>query len=147
MAVGRARGPRQGRGRRRAGQPVRIKRAWEPPAPGDGYRVLVDRLWPRGLTKARLALDAWARELAPSSRLRRWFAHDPARWRPFVARYRDELRAPAARRALEELARRAAAGPVTLVYAARDERHNNAVVLAAEIERRRRRAARRRPSR
>lgn len=116
MAVGRARDPRRGRGGRAADRPVRIKRAWEPPAPGDGSRVLVDRLWPRGLAKARLALDAWARDLALSRRLRRWFA------------------------------RRAAAGPVALVYAARDERHNNAVVLAAEIERRRR-AAGRRPSR
>jgi uncharacterized protein YeaO (DUF488 family) len=115
---------------------VRTKRAYEAAARGDGYRVLVDRLWPRGVTKAALATDLWAKEVAPSDGLRRWFGHDPARWKEFVERYRDELRAPAARNRLDDLARRAERGPVTLVYGARDERHNDAVVIAGEIARR-----------
>ncbi len=122
---------------------VQIKRAYEPPARGDGFRVLVDRLWPRGLRKQDVPLDAWAKELAPSDALRRWFGHDPSRWRDFVARYRHELRAPAARTAIDELAHRAADGAVTLVYAARDESHNDAVVLRGEIARRLRPRARR----
>ena len=122
---------------------VQVKRAYEPAARSDGYRVLVDRLWPRGIKKATLALDAWAKDLAPSSQLRRWFGHDPRRWAEFVLRYRDELRAPAARDLLDDLAQRAAASRVTIVYAARDERHNGAVVIGAEIGRHlRRRAAR-----
>ena len=120
---------------------VQIKRAYATTARGDGWRVLVDRLWPRGVRREALALDAWAKDLAPSDRLRRWFGHDPARWTAFVERYRRELRAPAARRGLQDLARRAASGRVTLVYGARDERHNGAVVLRGEIERRLRRAA------
>jgi uncharacterized protein YeaO (DUF488 family) len=122
---------------------VRIKRAYEPSARGDGYRVLIDRLWPRGLSKDALPLDAWTRELSPSDALRRWFGHEPSRWRGFVARYRRELRAPAARAAVDQLARRAAAGTVTLVYGARDEAHNDAVVVRGEIERRLRPRARR----
>lgn len=115
---------------------VRIKRAYETAARGDGCRVLVDRLWPRGISKDALALHVWAKDLAPSGELRRWFGHDPARWKGFVQRYREELRAPAARDRLDDLARRAATGGVTLVYGARDERHNDAVVVAAEIARR-----------
>jgi uncharacterized protein YeaO (DUF488 family) len=115
---------------------VRIKRAYEPPARADGYRVLVDRLWPRGVTKERLVLHAWHKELAPSHALRRWFAHDPSRWEEFVARYQEELRAAEAVPLLDDLAHRAGVGTVTLVYAARDERHNNAVVLRDEILRR-----------
>jgi uncharacterized protein YeaO (DUF488 family) len=116
--------------------PVRLKRAYEAAARGDGYRVLVDRLWPRGISKEALALEVWAKDLAPSAELRRWFGHDPIRWKRFVQRYREELRAPAARDRLDDLARRAATGSVTLVYGARDERHNDAVVVAAEIARR-----------
>ena len=115
---------------------VRIKRAYEPTAQDDGYRVLIDRLWPRGLRKEDLPLDAWAKDLSPSDGLRRWFGHEPSRWRGFVARYRRELRAPAARAVLDELAQRAAAGTVTVVYGARDEAHNDAVVVRGEIERR-----------
>jgi uncharacterized protein YeaO (DUF488 family) len=115
---------------------VRMKRAYEAAARGDGYRVLVDRLWPRGVTKDALAIDLWAKDVAPSGELRRWFGHDPARWRGFLERYRDELRAPAARERLDDLARRAEKSPVTLVYGARDERHNDAVVIAGEIARR-----------
>jgi uncharacterized protein YeaO (DUF488 family) len=109
---------------------VRMRRVYEPPAPDDGYRVLIDGLWPRGVRKAEARLDAWARELAVSPALRRWFGHDPARWAEFRARYRRELLAPERRAALEALAQRARAGTVTLVYGARDPQHNNAVVLA-----------------
>jgi uncharacterized protein YeaO (DUF488 family) len=121
---------------------IQIKRAYEPAARGDGYRVLVDRLWPRGIKKETLALDLWAKALAPSSRLRRWFGHDPGRWTEFVERYRGELRAPAARNLLDGLAERAATRRVTIVYGARDERHNGAVVVGAEIGRRLRRSVR-----
>jgi uncharacterized protein YeaO (DUF488 family) len=121
---------------------VQLKRAYEPAARSDGYRVLVDRLWPRGITKRALALDVWAKDLAPSAELRRWFGHDPGRWTEFVERYRRELRAPAARDVLDDLARRAATGRVTLVYGARDERHNGAVVVGGQIGRRLRRVLR-----
>ncbi|HZO95930.1 MAG TPA: DUF488 family protein [Gaiellaceae bacterium] len=107
---------------------VRLKRAYEPPARSDGYRVLVDRLWPRGVSKEEARLDEWARELAPSGGLRRWFGHDPARFDEFRRRYREELAAHEDK--LRELRRRARAGTVTLVYAARDAEHNDAVVLA-----------------
>ena len=107
---------------------VRLKRAYVPPDPADGYRVLVDRLWPRGVSKAEAHLDEWARELAPSPELRRWFGHDPARFDEFRRRYRDELGAQ--EKKLSELRGRARRGTVTLVYAARDTEHNDAVVLA-----------------
>jgi uncharacterized protein YeaO (DUF488 family) len=111
-----------------AGKPdIRLKRAYEPPAAGDGTRVLVDRLWPRGVRKPDLAIDRWLKEVAPSTELRRWFAHDPARWAEFRRRYAAELAATP--EPLEELRRLAQAGPLTLVYAARDEAHNDAVLL------------------
>jgi uncharacterized protein YeaO (DUF488 family) len=113
-----------------------MRRAYEPAAPGDGYRVLIDRLWPRGVKKEVLALDLWAKELAPSADLRRWFGHDPRRWNGFVERYQQELRAPAARKRLADLATRAAEGAVTIVYGARDEQHNDAIVVRDEIARR-----------
>jgi uncharacterized protein YeaO (DUF488 family) len=113
---------------------VQIKRAYEEPAGRDGFRVLVDRLWPRGVKKERLRLDLWVKDLAPSPELRRWFGHEPERFREFVARYHAELRADPARALLADLARRAAHGTVTLVYGARDERHNGAVVLRDVIE-------------
>ncbi len=119
---------------------VKLKRAREPPSRADGYRVLVDRLWPRGVRKEALALDAWDKEVAPSTALRRWFGHDPARWREFTRRYRDELAKEPRSQHLGELAGRAASRTVTLVFGARDVEHNNAVVLREEIER----AARRR---
>lgn len=106
---------------------IRLKRVYDPPEPGDGQRFLVDRLWPRGLSKNALSLDGWLKELAPSDALRRWFGHEPARWEEFRKRYRQELVQKA-----ESLARlRAAArrGTITLVYAARDPLHNQAVVL------------------
>jgi uncharacterized protein YeaO (DUF488 family) len=124
---------RKGRRPSRAG--IQTRRAYAPAGPSDGYRVLLDRLWPRGVTKDELALDLWAKELAPSDELRRWFGHDPRRWKGFVERYRRELRVPAARERLAELATRAAQGAVTIVYGARDERYNNATVVRGEIER------------
>ncbi len=107
---------------------VRIKRAYEPPEPADGYRVLIDRIWPRGVSKEEARLDEWARELAPSSELRRWFGHDPARFEEFRRRYRAELAGHEEK--LRELRRRARQGTLTLVYSARDTEHNDAVVLA-----------------
>jgi uncharacterized protein YeaO (DUF488 family) len=107
---------------------VRAKRAYEEAAGSDGYRVLIDRLWPRGVSKADARLDEWARELAPSDELRRWFGHDPARFDEFRRRYANELAAHEDR--LDELRARARAGTVTLVYGARDTEHNDAVVLA-----------------
>lgn len=106
---------------------VRIKRAYEPPAPEDGTRVLIDRLWPRGIKKGELAIDQWNKELAPSTALRQWFGHDPALWEEFGQRYAAELKPHAdAMDALRTLARQ---GTVTLVYGAHDEAHNNAVAL------------------
>jgi uncharacterized protein YeaO (DUF488 family) len=107
---------------------VRLKRAYEQPASSDGYRVLVDRLWPRGVRREEARLDEWAKELAPSAALRRWFAHDPARFAEFRRRYTAELAAHEEK--LGELRRRARNGTLTLVYGARDEEHNDAVVLA-----------------
>jgi len=108
---------------------VLIKRAYEPPAPEDGVRVLIDRLWPRGVKKEALALDQWAKELAPSTALRQWFGHDPARWAEFQKRYATELQTQA--EALDALRVRARRSTVTLVYGAHDEAHNNAVVVRA----------------
>jgi uncharacterized protein YeaO (DUF488 family) len=102
----------------------------------------VDRLWPRGVRKDVLSLDAWAKEGAPSRALRRWFAHDPRRWREFAARYRRELQASTARATLKDLVRRATTGTVTLVHGARDEEHNDAVVLRGMLQRRVRSRAR-----
>jgi uncharacterized protein YeaO (DUF488 family) len=113
---------------------VRLKRAYEPAEAADGYRVLVDRLWPRGVSKEKAQLDEWARELAPSSELRTWFGHDPARFDEFRRRYLEELAAHEAK--LAELRERASEGTLTLVYAARDSEHNDAVVLADLLRRR-----------
>jgi len=136
--------PRKRRGGTRAVQRVRargarcaveLKRAYEPPSPDDGMRVLVDRLWPRGLSKEQLAVDLWLKEVAPSDELRRWYGHEPRRWKSFAAKYRAEL----AQRTdllhlLDELRRR---GQVTLLYGARDTAGNNAVVLREVLEERR----------
>ena len=113
---------------------VRLKRAYEPAGAADGYRVLVDRLWPRGVSKEKAQLDEWARELAPSSELRTWFGHDPARFDEFRRRYLEELAAHEAK--LADLRERASEGTLTLVYAARDSEHNDAVVLADVLRRR-----------
>jgi uncharacterized protein YeaO (DUF488 family) len=114
---------------------IRVKRAYAPPEPGDGTRILVDRLWPRGLARAEAAIDQWPKDLAPSDELRCWFGHDPARWDEFRRRYRAELADRP--EALQALRRLAAEGPVTLLFAARDEVHNNAVALAELIAARR----------
>lgn len=107
---------------------LRIKRIYEAASPDDGARVLVDRIWPRGMRKDAADLAEWARDIAPSPALRRWFNHDPARWQAFQERYRQELdENPAAVDRLRDLLRR---GRVTLLYGARDETHNNAVALA-----------------
>ena len=106
---------------------VKIKRAYEPAEEEDGARVLVDRLWPRGVSKREARLDQWNRELAPSPELRRWFGHQVSRWHEFSRRYRLELAGHA--QALGELRRRARQGPVTLIYAAKDKHHNHAIVL------------------
>jgi len=115
---------------------VRLQRAYDEPGQEDGHRVLVDRVWPRGRTKEHLRLDAWERDLGPSAVLRKWFGHDPERWKEFQARYHQELAQPAQAQALDELAAAARVGPVTLVYGARDREHNQAQVIAEEIERR-----------
>ena len=106
---------------------IRIKRAYDPPASDDGTRILVDRLWPRGLKKENAAIDEWLKEIAPSTELRKWFGHAPERWKEFRRRYQLEIgQHPAELKRLRELARK---GPVTLVYSAHDEEHNNATAL------------------
>ena len=112
---------------------IRLKRAYDPAAPTDGYRVLIDRLWPRGVARKRADLDDWEKELAPSTELRQWFAHDPTRFEEFRRRYIDELRCERPR--LSALRRRARDGTLTLVYAAHDEEHNDAVVLSEVLRR------------
>jgi uncharacterized protein YeaO (DUF488 family) len=113
---------------------IQLKRAYDPPEETDGERLLVDRLWPRGLRQDAAQLSAWLKDLAPSNELRRWFAHDPSRWLEFQERYQAELRAPEQETLIRELAQKARQGRVTLVYAAHDISHNNAVVLKAVIE-------------
>lgn len=106
---------------------LRLKRAYERPNQNDGKRVLVDRLWPRGVSKADASIDEWLKDLAPSTELRKWFGHDPDRWEEFRRRYAKEIQGhPEFLAHLRELAR---GGPLTLVYSARDEIHNDAVVL------------------
>jgi uncharacterized protein YeaO (DUF488 family) len=131
---------------------VALKRAYEPAEENDGYRVLVDRLWPRGIRKEALVLDAWEKALAPSPALRQWFGHDPKRFDAFATRYRRELAAEPARSILEDLRARAAHGNVTLLIGARDVVHSNGSVLQAllskerPIQARARAAAKRRSS-
>jgi uncharacterized protein YeaO (DUF488 family) len=113
---------------------IGLKRAYDPPAPGDGRRVLVDRIWPRGIARDELRIEAWLKELAPSSGLRKWFGHDPDKWRDFKERYARELdQGPAE---LAQLVDMAEAGRVTLVFGAKDTEHNNAVALKEYLERR-----------
>lgn len=108
---------------------ISVKRAYDPPQAKDGRRILVDRVWPRGVTKDELRLDGWYRDLAPSTELRKWFGHDPERWPEFQKRYEAELRRAGMRERLSELAAMAKRTKVTLLYGARDEEHNQAIVL------------------
>jgi uncharacterized protein YeaO (DUF488 family) len=113
---------------------IKLKRAYDPPEETDGERLLVDRLWPRGLRKDAAQLSAWLKDLAPSEGLRRWFAHDPSRWLEFQERYRAELQTPEKEDLIRQAAQKALQGKSTLIFAAHDISHNNAVVLKAVIE-------------
>jgi uncharacterized protein YeaO (DUF488 family) len=118
-------------------RPLRLKRVYEQPSIADGTRVLVDRLWPRGLSRQDVDADLWLKEAAPSSGLRRWYGHDPRRWGQFSRKYRSELaRRPGVLELLDDLRRRA---PVTLIFGARDEAHSHAAVLQRVLEDRRKR--------
>ena len=112
---------------------LRVKRVYEPRSAEDGFRVLVDRIWPRGVTKADAAIDLWLKDVAPSAELRRWFGHDPQKWTELRRRYAEELDARIG--AIEMLRRKMDEGDVTLVYAARDREHNNAVALKEYLAR------------
>lgn len=111
---------------------IKVKRAYDTAAKSDGQRVLVDHIWPRGVTKAELKLDEWVKQVAPSSRLRKWFAHDPAKWGAFKERYFRELDDNP--NAIERLLARCRDGNVSLIYGAKDTRHNNAVALKDYLE-------------
>lgn len=111
---------------------IRCKRAYDKASPDDGTRVLVDRFWPRGVSKEDAALDEWCREIAPSDELREWFDHEPEKWDEFRRRYHDELDAKG--EVVESLREEAEEGRLTLVYAARDRKHNNAVALKKYLE-------------
>jgi uncharacterized protein YeaO (DUF488 family) len=110
---------------------MKIKRVYDPPAKDDGTRILVDRLWPRGLTKEKAAVDLWLKDIAPRTALRKWFNHDPEKWTEFIRRYREELKenAEPVFRLKKELSKE-----VTLLYASKDEKHNDAVVLKEMLE-------------
>ncbi len=112
---------------------VRVKRVYEPPDKADGQRILVDRLWPRGVSKEKAQLDLWLKDVAPSTELRVWFGHDPEKWQRFRRRYETELRKNM--ELVKILADKAKNGAITLVYAARDERHNEALVLKQFLDR------------
>jgi uncharacterized protein YeaO (DUF488 family) len=113
---------------------IKIKRAYDPPDPKDGVRILVDRIWPRGVKKEKLAATFWMKDAAPSTELRKWFDHEPAKWDEFRKRYRNELERPEAKKALHDIADAARKGSVTLVYGAKDPEHNQAAVLKEIID-------------
>jgi uncharacterized protein YeaO (DUF488 family) len=113
---------------------IKIKRVYETPSAGDGMRILVDRVWPRGISKERARLADWRKDLAPSTPLRKWFGHDPAKWKGFRDRYRAELKRSGQNDALKDLARLSRRKTVTLVYSAADETHNQAVALKAFLD-------------
>jgi uncharacterized protein YeaO (DUF488 family) len=124
---------------------IAIKRAYEPATPDDGYRVLIDRLWPRGVSRAKAALDEWARDVAPSAELRTWYQHDPDKWPEFRKRYRQELKAAPAAAIVKQLAQRALRGRITLVYASRNPAISDVAVLE-QVLRQRVKSARKRGS-
>ena len=115
---------------------IATKRAYEPAEASDGYRVLIDRLWPRGVSKERALLDAWAKEIAPSTELRKWYGHDPAKWPEFRRRYRQELKSAEAVAVLDQLVRRARRSRVTLVYGSKVPEISDVAVLATILKRR-----------
>jgi uncharacterized protein YeaO (DUF488 family) len=112
---------------------VRLRRVYDPPDPADGQRVLVDRLWPRGLTKSAAALDEWLKAVAPSDELRRWYGHEPEKFPEFRERYQQELRSPDRSAALDHLRQLARSGTVTLLTATKDIGHSEAAVLADDL--------------
>ena len=114
---------------------IRIKRAFEKVNKADGKRILVDRLWPRGVSKTNLSLDEWLKDVSPSSELRSEFSHDPDKWKFFKSAYLKELRKASARKAVEYLLNLAKNSDITLIYSAHDEQHNNAIVLKQHLER------------
>ncbi len=111
---------------------IKLKRVYEQPDKNDGERILVDRLWPRGLTKEKASVDLWLKEIAPSTELRKWFAHDPKKWKSFRGRYQTELRNK--KELIKVLKQKAREGTITIVYGARDEKHNEALVLKQFLE-------------
>ena len=113
---------------------ILVRRVYDSTTASTGKRILVDRVWPRGIKKEALHLDLWLRDLAPSTPLRKWFGHDPKRWEEFQRRYRTELRRPEQQGRLNELITLARRGPVTLLYSARDEEHNQALALRSVLE-------------
>ena len=113
---------------------IDLKRAYDPPAKSDGRRILVDRVWPRGIARHDLQIDAWLKDLAPSTKLRKWFGHDPTKWDEFKERYALELEQRS--EPLGELVEKARGGHVTLIFSAKDTQHNNAVALREHLERR-----------
>ncbi len=117
---------------------ILLKRAYALSTPDDGFRILVDRLWPRGVAKASAHIDLWLKEIAPTTSLRKWFGHDPAKWAEFQTRYRNELDHNP--ELVKQIVEQAKKGTVTLVYSAKDEEHNDAVVLKAYLEQARKRA-------
>lgn len=113
---------------------VGIRRVYDPPGAAEDFRVLVDRLWPRGIRKEELTHDLWEKDIAPSPELRKWFAHDPERWQEFRNRYLSELDQPQKRQRLGEIVRAAGERRITLLYGARDTRHNHALILAEVLD-------------
>jgi uncharacterized protein YeaO (DUF488 family) len=113
---------------------IRIKRAYDPVFEGDGERILVDRLWPRGVTKEAARISSWMKELGPTTDLRKWFGHDPSRWEEFRTRYTKELQSPDHRELLGDLVTRSRQDVVTLVFGAKDREHNHAIVLKNMVE-------------
>jgi uncharacterized protein YeaO (DUF488 family) len=111
---------------------IKLKRVYEKSSKGDGIRILVERLWPRGITKERASVDLWLKDVAPNTELRKWFGHDPAKWEQFCERYAAELEQK--KDAINLLKQKSKEGTITLVYAARDEKHNSAVALKELLE-------------